>query len=97
MNLKKRRKANGKCNGLDPDQPLTESEAVEYARHRGFRLTRDKLAQSRMNPPRCPGPKFRRIDGRWIEYTVRFLEEYFEARKPQVIDPAKRRQREVQA
>lgn len=89
--LPKRRKANGKYNGLDPDQPLTELQAVEYARQRGFRrLTKNKLTQSRTEPPRCPGPKFRRIDGR-IEYTPRFLEEYFEARKPQVIDPAERR------
>ena len=90
--LPKRRTANGKYNGLEPDQSLTESQAVEYARARGFRLTRDKLAQSRMDPPRCPGPKFRRIDGHWIEYTPRFLEEYFEARKPQVIDPAEHRE-----
>ena len=74
---------------LRRDQELTVTAAEEYARDRhGFNLTAGRLQQSRVG--RCAGPKYIKKEGCHIRYTPRFLDEYIEANKPRVIDPAKR-------
>lgn len=81
----KNRKANGRFNGLDPDEHLTPSQACDYAAKRDVHINTNILALDRRDGK---GPQYLRINGRWIRYTRRFLDPYIETRKPQVIDPA---------
>ena len=78
-------KSNG-ANQFDPDQELTEREAEEYARQRGFHLPVSRLQQSRVG--RCTGPKFLKKDGWSVRYTPRFLNESINSRETRVVDPA---------
>lgn len=90
----KNRKTNGRFNGLDPDEQLTEKQAIEYAQKRGMSLSEARVRQSRMRKPRCYGPRYIKR-ARNVFYTPRFLEEFFavanvDTLRPKVIDPAKR-------
>ena len=70
-------------------QELTETEAAAYAQARhGFKLTVGRLQQSRVG--KCTGPKYIKKDGFHVRYTRCFIDEYVEANKPIVIDPADR-------
>ena len=83
----RRSKANGKYNGLDPDEQLTPEQACEYAAGRGVRINTNILKLQRRDGM---GPKYLRIEGRFIRYTPRHLDPYIEARKPRLINPAER-------
>lgn len=78
-------KSNG-TNHFRPNQELTEHEAEEYARQRGFHLPVSRLQQSRVG--RCTGPKFLKKDGWCVRYTPQFIDEYIDARRSYVVDPA---------
>ncbi len=79
-----------KSNGFDPDEQLTEFEAVEYAESRGYRLPLGRLRMSRLTNPRSAGPRFLKVDGYHVRYTRQFIDEFIAACKPCVIDPAER-------
>ena len=81
----KRHNANGKYNGLDPDEQLTPRQACAYAAECGVQITTNILAMERRDGK---GPKYILIDGRWIRYTRSYLDPYIETRLPRVIKPA---------
>ena len=81
----KRHKANGKYNGLDPDEQLTPSQACEYAAERDVHINVNILALLRRDGK---GPRYLRINGRGIRYTPRHLHPYIEIRKTRLIIPA---------
>ena len=83
----KRHNANGKYNGLDPDEQLTPRQACAYAEKRGIHLNTNILGWLRRDGK---GPRYLLVDGRWILYTPQFLDPFIEARKPRVIDPTNR-------
>ena len=83
----KRHNANGKYNGLDPDEQLTPSQACEYAAEHDVHINTNVLALLRRDGK---GPRYLLVDGRWILYTPQFLDPFIEARKPRVIDPTDR-------
>lgn len=85
---KNRKRVNG--NGLDRDEHLTAEQACAYAAEYGVEITPNALALQRRD---CKGPKYIKINGRWIRYTPRFLDPYIEARKPQLVDPDVERRR----
>ena len=85
--IAKRRKANERFNGLDPDEQLTPNEACEYAAKRHVHINTNILALLRRDGK---GPPYLLVDGRWILYTPQFLDPFIEARKPRVIDPTNR-------
>jgi hypothetical protein len=83
-----KRQANGKHNGVDPDQELTPPQAVVYMQERGVqRINTNILTLLRRDGK---GPEYLLIDGRWIRYTPRFLDPFIESRKPRLINPAER-------
>ena len=84
----KRRKANGKYNGLDPDEYLTPSEACEYAADLGIAINTNILALDRRDGIGLP---YFRVNGNGIRYTPRHLNPYIEARRPRLVIPAGRR------
>ena len=84
----KRHKANGKYNGLDPDEQLTPRQACAYAAERDVHLNTNILTLLRRDGK---GPPYLRINGRGIRYTPRFLDPYIETRKTRLIIPAGRR------
>ena len=84
---RKRRKANGKYNGLNPDEQLTPEQACAYAAKRDVHITLNALALLRLSGR---GPKYWKI-GQSIQYTPQFLDPFIEARLPRVIDPSQRR------
>lgn len=85
LSKKHKKKMNG--NGLDPDEQLTPEQACTYAANRGVHITTNILALLRRDGN---GPKYWKIDGRWIRYTPRYLDPYIKCRLPRVIDPAAR-------
>ena len=83
---RKRRKANG--NGLDPDEQLTPEQACKYAAESDVHINTNGLALLRRDGR---GPKYLKINGRWIRYTRRFLDPFVKARRPRLVIPASRR------
>lgn len=85
----KRRKANGKYNGLDPDEQLTPRQACAYAAERDVHLNTNILTLLRRDGK---GPRYWKI-GHWVKYTPRTLNPYIETRRPRLINPAERRRK----
>ena len=85
---RKRRKANGKSNGLDPDEQLTPEQACAYAAKRDVHINVNVLKLLRRDDK---GPQYLRVEGRFIRYTPRHLDPFIRSRQPRLISPAERR------